>query len=465
MSITAKIICLFVTENVVLLEYSKICKKGYSTGSENMNLDKLTHLLYYDDFKDEAARIVEREDKDFVLISMNISNFKYINDVYGYEVGDRLLKHLADFFHFYNENSRLASRMHADRFLVLTEGHGDSNVTLLDRFLNRHKRFSEEMEKLYPMCTIHINAGACRVEPGFRSISEIVDKAEIARKSISDSYVETIAFYNEKLADQKDMERRIIPVFERAIEEERVLIYLQPKFTIDTQELVGAEALVRLVDKNGQILSPNLFIPVLERAGMISDLDGYVAEQIYRLVDSWMERQMEPIPVSINLSRLDLTNEEKWQGFQRRLSPYKVPKKYIEYEVTETVFLDDLNYITGKIGNIQKDGYKVSMDDFGAGYSSLNTVGILPIDIVKFDRGFVQNSINTRKGVEIISGMIEIFKRIGLEVICEGVETREEEQMVAACGCNLVQGYLHDRPIPIAEFEQKYMEPRRAVCF
>lgn len=428
-----------------------------------MKTDKLTNLLFYDDFKEEAVKILEKEERDYVLISMNISNFKYINDVYGYEMGDKLLQHLAEFFHFRNINSRLASRMHADRFLVLTAGNGDSNVVLLDRFLNKHKQFAEEMERLYPMCKVHINAGACRAEKGFRSISELVDKAEMARKSISDSYVETIAFYDEELADQKGMERRIIPVFEKAMEENRILIYLQPKFTIDTQELVGAEALVRLVDNNGQILSPNLFIPVLERAGMISDLDGYVTEQVYRLVNSWLERQLEPIPVSINLSRLDLTNEEKWQGIQEKISDYRIPKKYIEYEVTETVFLDDLNYITGKIGNIQKDGYKVSMDDFGAGYSSLNTVGILPIDIVKFDRGFVQNSINTRKGIEIISGMIDIFKRIGLEVICEGVETREEEQMVAACGCNLVQGYLHDRPIPIDEFERKYMFPRKAV--
>lgn len=450
---------------MVLLEYSKIYMKVILRGEHTMNSDKLTNLLYYDDFKEEAAKIVKEEAGDYILVSMNISNFKYINDMYGYELGDKLLQHLADFFHFHNDNSRLASRMHADRFLVMTAGNGDSNAALLDRFLNKHKQFSKEMERLYPMCTIHINAGACRVDADFHSISELVDKAELARKSISDSYVETIVFYDEKLADKKDMERRIIPVFERAIEEDRVLIYLQPKFTIDTQELIGAEALVRLKDKNGQILSPNLFIPVLERAGMISDLDGYVAEQVYRLIDSWMTRQMEPIPISINLSRLDLTNEKKWKCIQERVEQYNIPKKYIEYEVTETVFLDDLNYITGKIGNIRKDGYRVSMDDFGAGYSSLNTVGILPIDIVKFDRGFIQNSISTRKGVEIVSGMVELFKRIGLEVICEGVETREEEQIVAACGCNLVQGYLHDKPIPIDEFERKYMERRKAACY
>lgn len=429
-----------------------------------MNADKLTNLLYYDDFKEEAAKLVANEGNDFALVSINISNFKYINDVYGYELGDRLLRHVAEFFHFKNPNSKLASRMHADRFLIMTEGHGNSNAELLDRFLQVHKQFAKEMERLYPMAVVHINAGACRIGKNCKSISSVVDKAEMARKSISDSYVETIVFYDEKLADKKDMERRIIPVFEKAIEENRILVYLQPKFTIDTQQLIGAEALVRLLDTSGEMLPPSLFIPVLERAGMISDLDGYVVEQVYKLVDSWIENGIKPIPISVNLSRLDLQQEKNWKGIQRKTELYDIPRQYIEYEVTETVFLEDLNLITGKISNIQKNGYKVSMDDFGAGYSSLNTVGVLPIDIVKFDRGFVQNSINTRKGMEILTGMIDIFKKIGIEVICEGVETREEEHMIATCGCNLVQGYLHDRPIPIADFEQKYMLQRKEAC-
>lgn len=429
-----------------------------------MNSDKLTNLYYFDDFKEEAAKIVEREGNDYILVSMNISNFKYINSMYGYELGDKLLCHVADFFHFRNPNSRLASRMHADRFIIMIAGNGDSDAKLLDRFLMCNRQFIQEMERLYPMAMVHINAGACRIGEEFRSISELVDKAELARKSISDSYVESIAFYNESLADKEDMERRIIPVFEKAIQENRLLIYLQPKFTIDTQKLVGAEALVRLQDNDGQLLSPSLFIPVLERAGMISELDSYVAGQVYKLVDSWVGRNIEPVPISINLSRLDFQNEGQWQELNEKTKEYRVPKRYIEYEVTETVFLDDLRFITGKIGAIQKKGYKVSMDDFGAGYSSLNTVGVLPIDIVKFDRGFVKNSIFTDKGFAIISGLIDIFKRIGLEVICEGVETKEEEQMIAACGCNLVQGYLHDRPIPVEEFERKYMITRKTAC-
>lgn len=429
-----------------------------------MKTDKLTKLLYYDDFKEAAGKVLQEEENEYVLVSLNISNFKYINDMYGYELGDKLLKHVAEFFHFKNPNSRLASRMHADRFLVMTAVNGLTEEEICGRLHKRHVDFTKAMERLYPMTMIHINAGACPMEKNAGSISELVDKAELARKSISDSYVENIAFYNERLADIKEVERRVIPVFEKAIKHDRVLVYLQPKFSIDTQEIVGAEALVRLMDTDGKIMSPNIFIPVLERAGMISDLDSYVVEKVYKLIETWINRGIEPIPISVNLSKLDFKYDAKWVKTQKTLQGSSIPKKYVEFEVTETVFFGDLEFITSKIGTIQKRGYKVSMDDFGAGYSSLNTVGVLPIDIVKFDRGFVQNSINTRKGLEIMTGLIEIFRRIGLEVICEGVETREEEQLIASCGCNLVQGYVHDCPIPIDEFERKYMHTRKKEC-
>ena len=427
-----------------------------------MNSDKLTNLLYFDDFKKEADRIIAEEGTDYILISMNISNFRYINDVYGYEAGDELLKQLAEYFYFHNPNARLGSRMHADHFVILTDGNGDSKEKLFQRFSARHAEFSRRMESKYPLAKIHVNAGACQIGRDFRSISEIVDKAELARKSIVDSYVENIAFYSAELAQKVDLERRVIPMFEQAMKDERILIYLQPKFIIDTQELAGAEALARIRDAKGNVVPPNQFIPTLEKAGIISELDGYVVEQVYGLVESWIDRGIVPVPVSVNLSRLDLTYEAKWDEIIRKVEKYRVPKQYIEYEVTETVFLEDIEFITAKLGNIQKMGYKISMDDFGSGYSSLNTVGILPVDIIKFDRGFVQNSLNTSKGIKIMSGIIDIFRRIGLEVICEGVETKEEESMVAACGCNLVQGYLHDRPLPIKEFEEKYMMKRKA---
>lgn len=427
-----------------------------------MQSDKLTRLLYFDDFIKEADRIITEEGKDYILVSMNISNFKYINDVYGYEAGDELLKQLAEYFYFNNPNARLGSRMHADRFVILTSANEDSEERLFHRFFERHAEFSRRMESRYPLAKVHVNAGACQISEDFRSISEIVDKAEIARKSIVDSYVENIAFYSEDLARKADTERKVIPMFEQAMKEARILVYLQPKFTIDTQELAGAEALVRIRDAEGNVVPPNMFIPVLEKAGMISDLDSYVVEKVYELVESWIDRGIRPVPVSVNLSRLDLLYEMKWEETLKKVEKYRVPKQYIEYEVTETVFLEDMEYITAKLGNIQKMGYKVSMDDFGSGYSSLNTVGVLPVDIIKFDRGFVQNSINTNKGVKIMSGIIDIFKRIGLEVICEGVETKEEENVVASCGCNLVQGFLHDRPLPIQEFEEKYMLERKA---
>jgi EAL domain-containing protein (putative c-di-GMP-specific phosphodiesterase class I) len=141
----------------------------------------------------------------------------------------------------------------------------------------------------------------------------------------------------------------------------------------------------------------------------------------------------------------------------QKIKDFDIPREYLEFEVTETIFYDDVEFIINKLRQLRAKGHKVSMDDFGSGYSSLNTVGLMPIDIIKFDRGFVQNSINNQKGLDIMTGLVDIFNKINLEVICEGVETAEEEKTVQQCGCDYVQGYYHDRPLPIAEFESKYM--------
>lgn len=422
-----------------------------------MSRDKLSNMLYFEEFKERAQQLIREGGRDYVLVSLNLCNFKYINDVYGYETGDRLLAKMADYFRFQNPNAALGCRIHSDRFLILTDGRGLSDEKLYKRFSDRHKSFCREVEREYAVNSIHINAGICRITDKNASFNELIDKAEIARKSIKDSYVETTAFYNEGLRLKEGIERSVIPIFEEALRNDSILIFLQPKFAIDTQQIVGAEALVRLRDRDGKLLSPATFIPVLEKAGMISDLDSTVVRKVYKLISEWIEKGLRPLPVSINLSRLDFLQEEIWESITKEVAGYKVPKQYVEYEVTETVFFGDLEYITGKVSTIRSKGYKVSIDDFGSGYSSLNTVGNLPIDVIKFDRSFVQNSINTEKGIAIMSGLVDIFKRIGLEVICEGVETIEEELAIQACGCNLVQGYLHDKPLPVEEFERKYM--------
>ena len=419
--------------------------------------DKLTNLLFYDDFKEEVGKVIEQSKERYMLLSGNVSNFKYINNMYGYEQGDQLLKAIADFFITDYEDCIIGCRMHSDRFLALVKVCEDTEEEMGEDLQKLISKFGEVITPVFPLANIHLNCGAYIIKEDDKNISEIVDKAEIARKSAKDNYLTSLVFYNEKIEEKAKMEREMIPMFERALRDNRILVYLQPKVAIESGHVVGAEALVRMLDDNGKIVPPMAFIPILERTGMIIKLDFCVLDQVCALIRKWKDDGIKPIRISVNLSRFDFQEDGSWEQMLQKIKDFDIPREYLEFEVTETIFYDDVEFIINKLRQLRAKGHKVSMDDFGSGYSSLNTVGLMPIDIIKFDRGFVQNSIYNQKGLDIMTGLVDIFNKINLEVICEGVETAEEEKTVQQCGCDYVQGYYHDRPLPIAEFESKYM--------
>ena len=420
--------------------------------------DKLTNLLFYDDFKEEVGKVIADRDNRYMLLSGNVSNFKYINNMYGYEQGDMLLKAIADFFISDFEDCLLGCRMHSDRFLALVKIDNDSEEEVGNDLHQLITNFTEIIKPDFPLANIHLNCGAYIIREDDENVSEIVDKAEMARKSAKDNYLTSLVFYNEKIEEKAKMEREIIPMFERALRDNRILVYLQPKVAIESGVITGAEALVRMLDDDGKIVPPMSFIPILERTGMIIQLDFCVLDQVCGLIRKWLDNGIKPIRISVNLSRFDFQEDGSWEQMLNKIKDYNIPREYLEFEVTETIFYDDVEFIINKLRQLRAKGHKVSMDDFGSGYSSLNTVGLMPIDIIKFDRGFVQNSISNQKGLDIMSGLVDIFNKINLEVICEGVETADEEETVHKCGCDYVQGYYHDRPLPIAEFEGKYMK-------
>ena len=419
--------------------------------------DKLTNLLFYDDFKEEVGKVIAEHNQRYMLLSGNVSNFKYINNMYGYEQGDRLLKAIADFFLIDYDDCVAGCRMHSDRFLALVKINNDSEEQVGDDLQKLIAKFGEIITPEFPLANIHLNCGAYIIREEDTNVSEIVDKAEVARKSAKDNYLTSLVFYNNEIEEKARLEREIIPMFERALKDDRILVYLQPKVAIESGQVIGAEALVRMLDDDGKIVPPMSFIPILERNGMIIKLDFCVLDQVCALIRKWLDEGIEPIRISVNLSRFDFQEDGSWEQMLQKIAKFDIPREYLEFEVTETIFYDDVEFIINKLRQLRAKGHKVSMDDFGSGYSSLNTVGLMPIDIIKFDRGFVQNSISNQKGLEIMSGLVDIFNKINLEVICEGVETEEEEKTIQQCGCDYVQGYYHDRPLPIAELEGKYM--------
>lgn len=419
-----------------------------------MNKDTISGLLKFEDFLAEAQYIVRNSDESLLIIAMDISDFHYINNQYGYDTGDLVLKEIGEAIMSFGDFVLLSCREYSDHFICLCKYSGDANDFINVKLKGMRECIAEYMKEIY----IKVNFGLYLICDRNESIISAVDKANVARRTGKGNYSIPCVVYSEHLMDIKENSAKIIPVFNDSFKNERILVFLQPKICSDTQKIVGAEALSRLVDQNGKMISPALFIPALEKTGKIVELDFYVLNFILKLIKSWIDKGIEPVTISFNLSRIHFFSSTLVDDIMELVNRYDVPTKYVEIEVTESVFFEEENIIIDKVEKLRECGFKVSVDDFGAGYSSLNLIGVLPVDIIKLDKGFVKGSLKTKRGNDVIKGLIKILNEIELDIVCEGVETKEEEAIISNYGCKDIQGFLYDRPIPVSEFEKKYLE-------
>ncbi|MCR4647678.1 MAG: EAL domain-containing protein [Lachnospiraceae bacterium] len=422
------------------------------------NKDKLTGLYFFDDFIKVASDELEKAKSDnlYILISSDFSKFKYINRVYSYVAGDKLIKDLADAF-CAQEECIVACRPYSDHIIGLFSVKSDEWSVEKERLKKLAEDFCKSHKKEYSKTSVHLNIGICMVEDTNEAVTSIIDKANIARRSVKGNYSVPYCVYTSKLQMIKEAESRLIPIFEDALENKDILVYMQPKISVKKGCIKGAEALTRLEDEEGRIVPPDIFIPVLENSGKVLDLDWYVMVYVFEKIREWLDEGREVVPISVNLSKLHFYHDSLVEDIIAEFEKYNIPAKYVEFEVTESVFFEEAELIIDKIEKLRQYGFKISVDDFGAGYSSLNLIGILPVDIIKLDKGFIKNSLNNKKGMDIIKGLIRILNEIELDIVCEGIETKAEEKIVYEFGCDSMQGFLYDKPIPINSFEDKYI--------
>lgn len=424
---------------------------------DDMILESLTVLPYPEYFVRKAVGLIKNELEIPVILSLDISNFKYFNEMYGFEEGDKLIKRCVDWFCHNNPDCILAHRTYVDHLVLLLDATYMTKEELFTRYSNMNREFGDEINKEYPLSRIRIYVGAYYVEDRDENITTMMDKAQYARRSIKLDYDKTIAFYNEDMMVRTRTEASIIPMFLAALDNERISIYIQPKFSIDEHKLIGGEALSRIIDEDGNIVPPGMYIDTLEKSGLISKLDEYVISKVIELQKRWKSEGKELIRISMNLSRADFWEPGFVEKIDKKILASGISVEYFEFELTETVFCENVSDITRQIEFLRKRGYTISMDDFGSGYNSLHMLGRIPVDIIKFDRGFVLNCIPVEEGRKIMKSLVNTFREINFNVLCEGVENAEEERVVHECGCNAVQGYFHDKPLPHDVFAEKYL--------
>lgn len=389
----------------------------------------------------------ENTEETFAFARFDIDRFKMINNFYGVKEGDKVLQSVASelrristvFDHF------VYGRLENDVFAVCMP-FKEENVELLVNALQINLR---KVNKDY---NIKVSCGVYVINDDTLDVSEMYDRAFQAAKSCKGKFVQSIAYYNESMIEDMRQEQFIINEVNRAIDEEQFEVYLQPKINLVTDRSYGAEALVRWNHPEKGMISPGEFIPIYERNGIIGRLDQYMWCRVCKLLRRWLDEGKQPNPISVNVSRVNIYNPQLVQIFKKLLTEYQIPAELLNLELTESAFMEDQDLIMRMMSNLHQLGFKIMMDDFGSGYSSLNVLLETPFDVLKLDKKFMDNMMASDKGKLILEYVVAMAKKLELELLAEGVETKEQVELLSKIGCDRVQGYYYAKPMPEDEF-------------
>ena len=282
----------------------------------------------------------------------------------------------------------------------------------------------------------------------------MIEYANAARESLQLQNGSPVAFYDVDMFRNMERIREIEGRMKPALEHGEFKAFLQPKFNLETGQIVGAEALVRWISPNGSTVYPDEFIPIFENNGFIEELDFYILAEICDMVNRRIQGKKKCVPISINQSRVLLQNEDYVRRVAGMLAKYNTPPQYIELELTERIFRDDLKEMAEVMGKLKKLGVRWSIDDFGTGYSSLNLLKELPVDIIKIDKSFLDETESSETSKIIIRKTVELTQELDMTVVCEGVETENQADYLRGIRCDVAQGYLYAKPMPMGEFEK-----------
>ena len=424
---------------------------------ELQHRERLTGLYDRDTFKAKVESIMKaRAFSDcYAIAVMDINNFAYVNENFGTEVGDKILCDLADLLDNSEAKTKFSTRMYSDYFATFISGPTEGDV--LTRVNNGTKAFEERLNEKYPMGRVNLSVGICFIDSP-EEYETVMENANIARKYAKEHGIANGIVFGRYMRRKRDELVEVSSKFNDAVLNDEFHVYLQPKFLIRDWQVYGAEALVRWCQADGSVISPARFIPALEITGQIVELDFIIFEKVLATMRGWMDHGMKQIVVSTNFSRrhFEQNNPEFVRRIQRLLDYYRVPAECIEIEVTESVVVDNIDVLKKTMEELQKIGFRIAIDDFGTGYSSLNVLLEIPANVIKMDKSFT-DKLQIEKQRRFVAKMGMLIKAARQEVLFEGIETEEQLKYLRSSGFEFGQGYLFDKPLPIEEFEQKYL--------
>ncbi len=452
-------LCVVLAAVAVVIIYSVVYSLFQSKRLKKLVLeDSLTGLLSLEGLEVQCQRMFHlHHDESFLLTEFNVRDFAFVNRLYGSEKGDEILKSLADVLRdeFAGKKNTVVARGYADNFYVVTlvEDNEDSALVQMELFQSNLQEHVGQVQNVH----IILKSGSiiCRRD-GDAAIDfkDMVSRAGYARHSTQDSIVENFAVYDESMQNQHENEEKIENTIEDAIHKQELLVMYQPKMNLQTGKIEGAEALVRWKGENNVLIPPNVFIPVLERNGMVGILDHYVYNRVFKFMNRLQRENVPLVRISMNMSRLNHNTLEFVNELDILRERYEIDRQYVELEIEERFAGAGDDFLKDLIHRLHATGYMVSMDDFGSGQSSLNMLSEMPVDVVKIDQRFLMQAEYSQESRIILSYMVRMVNELGKESLCEGVETETHVQLLRDMGCRLAQGYYYSKPITEDEFKQ-----------
>jgi EAL domain-containing protein (putative c-di-GMP-specific phosphodiesterase class I)/GGDEF domain-containing protein len=429
----------------------------------NSAVSKMIAALAYDDavtggknlnyFKEYATDILDKyQGIPFAIHRFDVANFRYINEAYGHERADKLLKVIIEEAQEVFYSKELCVRMNADQFVLLSRNTQD----LEERFFVFSDKVNARALDIGIRYPIKFKRGIYQVRGQKDDISLMIDKANMARKTLVGDEKDSVSYYSDNLANDMRKADKIESEMETALFNREFKMFIQPKWDIREDRLYGGEALVRWIKEDGNMVYPSDFVPVFERNGFIEQIDMYMLDSACRMLREQLDAGNAIYPISVNQSRMLLNDPDYIRRITDVLQKYQIPEGYIELEITETVLFSEQDKMISILNELKSVNIKLSMDDFGSGYSSLNMLKDFPFDVLKIDKEFFSESITSEASVWILKKIIEMAEGLGIRVICEGVETKDQVEMLQKIGCRYVQGYYYSKPIPAERFVELY---------